>query len=170
MARTVIAAPAAQSDHNPNGDSLQMNASEQHAPSGTSFSEDFLRRSMRMTALLVLVGSLFALIYSGTWQALALLSGGAWSLVNLNFLKAGVRAVITLERRDRLAIAGLALIKFPTLYLTGYFLLSFSKFDVGYLLMGFSVFFAVLVLKSLGRALLHLDDGGAAARKQSALN
>lgn len=134
----------------------------------SSSSADFFRRSMRMTALLLIVGPLFALIYEGAWPALAILSGGAWSLVNLIFLSAVVRAIIIPGRRDTVAIAGLALIKFPALYITGYFLLSFSKFDAMYLLIGFSVFFAVIILKSLGRALLHLDDG--AAKEQSVLN
>lgn len=149
----------------------QMSDSERQATYISSQqSADFLRRSMRMTALLLIVGPLFALIYAGTWPALAILSGGAWSLVNLIFLSAMVRAIIIPGSRDIAAIAGLALIKFPALYITGYFLLTFSKFDAIYLLIGFSVFFVVVILKSLGRAMLHLDGDGVAAKKQSVLN
>lgn len=157
--------------YNPGAMLKQMSDSERQATYISSQpSADFFRRSMRMTALLLIVGPLFALIYAGAWPALAILSGGAWSLVNLIFLSAMVRAIIIPGSRDTAAIAGLALIKFPALYITGYFLLTFSKFDAIYLLIGFSVFFVVIVLKSLGRAMLHLDGGGVAGKKQSVLN
>lgn len=125
---------------------------------------------MRMTALLLLVGSLYVATFIDPWAALAFFSGGVWTLVNLIFLTATVQNVVRPDGPDKLAVIGLMLIKFPALYVAGYYLLSFEKFDTVYLLIGFSVFFAVLVLKSLGRALLKMEDNGAKVKRQSVLH
>ena len=90
----------------------------------TAFSADFLRRSLRMTAALTLLGSLWVLTYWGLWPALALLSGGAWGLVNILLIKRSVELLVTPGKVDRVAVWGMMLIKFPALYFAGYGLLS----------------------------------------------
>jgi hypothetical protein len=48
-------------------------------------------------------------------------------------------------------------LKFPLLYLVGYLLLKSSLFPVLSLVVGFTLIFAVIVLKALGRLLLSLE-------------
>ncbi|HSG99266.1 MAG TPA: hypothetical protein VLB27_04400 [candidate division Zixibacteria bacterium] len=136
----------------------------------TAFSADFLRRSLRMTAALTLLGSLWVLLYWGAWPALGFLSASVWGLVNILFLSATVRAVLRPDGVDKLQAAGLLLIKFPLLYLAGYFLISFERFEVLFLLAGMSVFFVVVVLKALGRAVTKLDENPSSVKNESVLN
>ena len=135
----------------------------------TAFSADFLRRSLRMTAALTLLGSLWVLTYWGLWPALALLSGGAWGLVNILLIKRSVELLVTPGKVDRVAVWGMMLIKFPALYFAGYGLLSFERFEVSYLLAGFSTFFVVVALKAIGRALLKMDDKPQVTKRESVL-
>ena len=56
-----------------------------------------------------------------------------------------------------LAVA-LLLVKFPLLYVSGYFLLKVPQFDALPLVAGFTTLFAIMILKALGRLFLALDD------------
>lgn len=118
---------------------------------------DFIGRTLRTTGLLLLVGSAFGLFYFGFYPTLSLLSGGVWSIVNLLFLSKLVRAAIKPGQIDTLTVAGFALIKFPLLYVSGYFLVQATFFDLRFLLVGFSLPLGVLALKAGARALLNLD-------------
>jgi hypothetical protein len=132
--------------------------------------EGFLRRSLRMTAALILLGSIYTLVYVGQWQAMAFLSAGVWGLVNMLFIKTTIEALIRPGKVDRFGVFGLLIIKFPVLYLSGYGLLSFDRFEAPYLLAGFSLFFAVVVLKAVGRALMNLDGQASEVKRESFLN
>lgn len=121
-------------------------------------SERFFERSLRMTALLTLVVSIGFALYLGVWPALAILSGSVWSIVNLLFVRMALVAILRPQGPDRLTLAGILLIKFPALYLAGYFLLSFPRFDSLLLGFGFSIFLIVVSLKAAGRALLKMDN------------
>ena len=120
--------------------------------------ERFFDRSLRMTALMTLLVSIAFALYQGVWPALAILSGSVWSIVNLMFLRMALVAILRPQGPDRLTAAGVLLIKFPALYLAGYFLLSFPKFDTLLLGFGFSIFLIVVSLKAAGRALLQMDN------------
>ncbi len=135
-----------------------------------ALTEGFLRRSMRMTAALIGLGSIYCLVYVGQWQALAFLSAGVWGLVNILFLKAIVEAALKTGKIDKITVYGLLLVKFPVLYYSGYGLLSFEYFDVKYLMAGFSLFFAVVVLKAMGRALMKIDSHPTGVERESFLN
>ncbi|MFQ5606777.1 MAG: hypothetical protein ACE5GA_02435 [Candidatus Zixiibacteriota bacterium] len=148
---------------------MNTTAISSFADSAPSDSATLLRRSLRMTAALLLLGSLYILVRIDAWDALAFLSAGAWSLVNMLFLSATVRATIKPGKVDFLAVAGLLLVKFPALYLAGYFLLSFDKFDTMYMFAGFSVFFAVLLLKTIGRAVMRIESPDSTANRESIL-
>ncbi len=123
-----------------------------------------------MTAALILLGSLYCLVYVGQWQALAFLSAGVWGLVNILFIKATIEAVLKPGKVDRIVVFGLLIIKFPILYFSGYGLLSFERFEAPYLLAGFSLFFAVVVLKAVGRALMKLDSQPNDVKRESFLS
>ncbi len=123
-----------------------------------------------MTAALILVGSIYSLVYVGQWQALAFLSAGVWGLVNMLFIKTTIEALIKPGKIDKIAVFGLLVIKFPVLYFSGYGLLSFERFEASYLLAGFSLFFAVVVLKAVGRALMGLDGQAPEVKRESFLS
>ncbi len=79
-------------------------------------------------------------------------------MVNLIFLSALVRSILRPEGADIFRAVGLLLIKFPLLYLSGYFLLKVSQFEAFHLLIGFTSLFGVIFLKVLGRLFLALDE------------
>ncbi len=135
-------------------------------------SENFLNRSLRMTAALLLLVLLFGWLYFGVWESLSIFSGGVWGVVNILFLRMAVLALLRSGGPDKLTVAGIALIKFPLLYYAGYCLLTFEKFTPGYIVAGFSIFFAVIVLKVIARAILKMDESpspSANVRRQSVL-
>lgn len=119
---------------------------------------EYISRTIRTFGAVLLVFFPFGLYYLGFYPALALLSGGVWGIVNLLLLSSLIKAVIRpggvlMERAIVLGI-----IKFPLLYLSAYALLKIEQFEVKWLLGGFSGLFAVMLLKSLGRILLGLDN------------
>ncbi len=119
---------------------------------------DFIDRTLKTTGLVLLAFLPFGIFYFGFYPTLAVFSGGVWGIINLIFLSSLVRTAIHPGEIDKLKVAGLALVKFPLLYVSGYFLLKVPQFEPLYLVMGFSVLLAVMVLKVLGRALLGLDE------------
>jgi len=124
----------------------------------TGFDLDFIHRTLKTTGVVLLIGFGFGAYYFGFWPALAFLSGGTWGMVNIFFITGLVRASIRPEGVDVMKTAGLAVVKFPLLYLAGYFLLKVPVFEPLHLLSGFSLLFAVMVLKVAARAILGLDE------------
>jgi hypothetical protein len=119
---------------------------------------DFISRTLRTSAIVLLIYLPFGLYYFGVYPTLAILSGAVWGFLNLIFLSHLVVTVIRPDKIDVKRAIGLGLIKFPLLYLSGFFLLSIKQFDPVHLLIGFSLFMAVMVLKILGRVILGLDN------------
>jgi len=129
----------------------------------------FVGRTIRTTGILLLIFLPFGFYYLGTWPTLAIFSGGVWGIINLIFLSAMVRAAVRPDGADTRRVASVGLIKFPLLYLAGYFLLKVPQFDALFLLIGFSSLIAIMVLKSLGRLLLGLDIGENGEHMQKAI-
>lgn len=119
---------------------------------------NLINRTLRTTGILLLIFLPFGVYYWGVYPSLAVLSGGVWSIINLMFLARLVRAAIRPDGIDRMTVAGLGLIKFPLLYVAGYFLLQVPVFTPIPLVIGFSVPLAVIALKMLSRALLGNDQ------------
>ncbi len=94
----------------------------------------------------------------GVWSTLAVLSGGIWGLVNLLFISRLIKTTITAESVQHGRAIGLALIKFPLLYFSGFCLLKITHFDPLYLVAGFTSILGIIALKVMGRAVLDLDD------------
>ncbi|MDD3731072.1 MAG: hypothetical protein PHU88_01710 [candidate division Zixibacteria bacterium] len=132
---------------------------------------DLISRTLRTSAVILLIFLPFGIYYFGVYPTLAILSGAVWGFVNLIFLAQLVTTVIRPDKIDIRRAVGLGLIKFPLLYGSGYFLLTVKEFDPVHLLIGFSLFLAVIVLKMLGRAILGLDnkDGKTNKNLQGAL-
>jgi len=118
----------------------------------------FIDRTLRTTALLVLLILAIGSLHFSFDDILAVVSGTIWSIINLYFLTLLIRAAIRPEGPDKLAVAALLFIKVPLLYLAGYFLLTVTIFKTEYLVIGFSLPLAVILLKILGRVLLGLDQ------------
>lgn len=118
----------------------------------------FIGRVLKTTGVLALLVLIFGWMYYSIFDVLAVFSGMIWGMVNLYFLALLVRATIRPEGPDKMTALGLLLIKFPLLYVAGYFLISVRQFDLKLLLIGFSSLFAVIILKVLGRVILGLDN------------
>ncbi len=119
---------------------------------------DFLNRTFRTTAALLLIFVPVGLYYLGFYQTLAILSGGIWGILNVLFITRLVQSTIRAEGAQTSRAVAFALIKFPALYAAGYFLLKVPQFNPIHLLIGFSLLLAVMVLKVLGRLYLGLDN------------
>jgi len=119
---------------------------------------DFVDHTLKTTGVVLLISLLPGAYYFGIFPTLAVFSGGGWGVVNFIFLSALVRAALRPDSVDKIKVAGLALIKFPLLYLSGYCLLKVEQFKPLHLLIGFSTLLAVIVLKVITRALLGLDE------------
>jgi len=119
---------------------------------------DFIYRSIKMTGALLLVVMLYGAYHFGFYPALALFSGGIWGMINLMLITALVKASIRPEGISGKKVAAIALIKFPLLYLSGYFLLKVSLFEPWLLLLGSITVLVVVVLKAAGRLMLGLDN------------
>ncbi|MDH4158591.1 MAG: hypothetical protein OEW00_15085 [candidate division Zixibacteria bacterium] len=119
---------------------------------------DFLDRTLRTTGVVLLIFLPVGLYYFGVYPTLAVFSGGVWGIVNFIFVSALIRTTIRPGGADKARAVALALVKFPLLYASGYFLLKVPQFEPLHLMVGFSSLFGVLVLKALGRLYLALDD------------
>lgn len=124
----------------------------------TTFSPDFIARTLKTTGVVLLLILAFGSMYFGFYDALALFSAGVWSMINLIFLSLLVRAAIRPDGVDKITVIGLAVLKFPLLYAALYFLIVTPIFRPIPLLLGFSSVLVVMVLKAVGRAVLHLDN------------
>ena len=121
---------------------------------------EFITRLIKTTAVIALIVALYLTVYVGGRTALGFLIGVVWSLVNLYFLRGLVKEVITpSDTRKDIAII-LGLIKFPVLYVIGYFVIASDYFSLYALLAGFSLIFPIALLKVLGRLYLKMDTLG----------
>jgi len=123
-----------------------------------NLSLDFVDRTIKTTGIVLLIVFIFGIYYFGVYNSLAIFSGGVWALINLIFLTILIKAAIKPGEIDKMKVAGLALVKFPLLYVSGYFLLKVEVFKVEHLVIGFSIPLAVIILKVISRALFGLDN------------
>jgi len=118
---------------------------------------ELIDRTLRTTAIVLSVFFPFGIYYLGLYPSLAVLSGGVWGMLNFIFITFLVKNTLVPEGANLVRVSIIALIKFPLLYLTGYFLLKIPHFEPLYLLAGFSGLLLIVILKVLGRALLGMD-------------
>ncbi len=106
---------------------------------------DFLQRSLIMTVLLAslfFLGSLFFDFRKG----IAFFVGALWGVVSLYFLKHLLQSLVYHQRAKSLF---LVTIKWPLLYVLGYWLLRTTFFSTLYLLLGSSMIFGVLLIQGI---------------------
>ncbi len=124
----------------------------------TKFDIGFIDRTIRTSGMVLLIAFVFGMYSFGFWHVLAFFSGGVWGIVNMIFLKNLIQEVFTAGDINTSAVAVTALVKFPLLFVAGYFLITVEMFDIKILVAGFSLILVVMVLKALGRLLLGLDS------------
>ena len=122
------------------------------------FDLDFIDRTLRTAGLVMLLCLVFGMYYYGFWNALSFFTGGIWGIVNLLLLKRFVKEAFNPDGIDTVAVILIALVKFPLLYISGYFLMTVEMFDIKLLVYGFSAVLGVMLLKALGRLFLGLDS------------
>jgi hypothetical protein len=115
---------------------------------------EFIDRAIRTTGVVLLIFFPFGLYYMGFYPSLAVFSGGIWGILNFMLITGLVKAAIRFEGAHTPRVIVLALVKFPLLYVSGYFLLKISYFQPLHLLIGFSSILAIVVLKAVGRLLV----------------
>lgn len=115
---------------------------------------EFIVRVQKMTAGLSLLAALFVCVYVSPQKAGALLAGAAWAVANIALLRRVMAAWLRPEGARRLELALLLAVKFPALYAAGFALLAWVRIDPVWAVAGFTMLFAVLLLKALGRALV----------------
>lgn len=116
------------------------------------FNLDFIDRTLRTTAVILLISLVFGMYYFGLWDTLAFFSGGIFGMVNMMLLKKFVQEAFRPEKIDTVSVVMTALVKFPLLYVSGYFLLTIEQFSVYPIVYGFSLVLAICV-KSIGESI-----------------
>lgn len=119
---------------------------------------EFIDRTLKTTGVVLLVFLPFGVYYIGIWPALAVFSGGVWGMVNMIFISALVRAAIRPEKVDKRKVLGIAIFKFPLLYLSGYALARVPQFHPLFLLYGFSSLMLIIILKAIGGSIWRVSD------------
>jgi len=123
-----------------------------------SIDTDLLWRVRKTSVVLGLVMAIPVAFYIGWLPGVAFVAGVAWSLANLAAIHSIVSRVLTTGRRDRRAIVVAVAIKFPVLYAAGFAMLVLLKLPVAWWMAGFAWPFFVVVMKSVGRIYLRLDE------------
>jgi hypothetical protein len=118
----------------------------------------FIARTLKTMCLVLIVFFPFGIYYLGFFKSLAILSGGIWGILNLIFISMLVRFTLHPGGPDAGRAIAVALIKFPLLYLGGYFLLKVPQFEPLLLMIGFSGLLGVIILKLLGRLFTGMDS------------
>jgi len=116
---------------------------------------EFINRVIKITLILAAVILVLVSFYYGVAYGLAIFAGSVWGCLNLYFLKQLVQNWLTLGPRDYLKIWTILGLKFPILYAAGFGLLKIKYLPPLNLLLGFSLIFAVIFLKGLGRVFLE---------------
>jgi len=95
---------------------------------------DTLKKSIKLTVILVLVTALVLALTEKSRFALGLVVSSAWSIINFVLLIKILEIAILHRNKEKLAF--ILLIKFPFLYLIGFFILTSKFFPAYSLLLG----------------------------------
>ena len=90
---------------------------------------DFISRTLKTTGYLILIFLPFGIYYLGVYPTLAIFSGCVWGIVNILFITRLVKVTIRPGGVDSFHAIAWGILKFPLLYLAGYFLLKVTYFE-----------------------------------------
>lgn len=99
---------------------------------------------IKPTVYLMMTGALALLLSHKTMWAFGLLVGATWSMANLLFTVNILK--ISVLQKDPAKLSALILLKFPALYLIGFFIISSKLFPAASLLTGLT---AVLLIAGI---------------------
>ena len=105
---------------------------------------------IKTSLILAVLIFLFVTFYYRFDYASGIFVGCGWGCSNLYLLANLITQATNPGGVDRKRVVLLVLVKFPLLYLSGYILLKLKYFPVTSLLAGFTIIFAVILLKALG--------------------
>lgn len=114
---------------------------------------EFIGRVIKTSLVVAAFILIFGAVYYDWNYSLGIAIGLVFNCVNLWFVKGLIEQTVTLRERKPLPILVLSAIKFPVLYLIGYLILKVDIVPVTSLLVGFTLLFAIVVLKVIGRQL-----------------
>jgi len=116
---------------------------------GLEFIGRVIKTSLVVSAFILIFGA----VYYDWNYSLGITIGLVFNCVNLWFVKGMIEQTVTLRERNPVKIFLVSAIKFPVLYLIGYLILKADFVPVTSLLVGFTLLFAIIVLKVIGRQL-----------------
>lgn len=117
----------------------------------------FLNRIFRSSMILSFGLGVVAAFYFGWRIGLDFTVAALWGSLSLKFLQMFVVEASRPEGVRPASLVVATLLKFPILYGSGALYMVFAKPEGGAILAGFSLVFAVIVLKFLGRALIDSE-------------
>jgi hypothetical protein len=125
--------------------------------SANDVNHGFLNRIFRTSMILSFFLGVVAAFYFGWRVGLDFTVAAVWGTLSLKFLQLFILEASRPEgiRMERLILA--AVLKFPILYGSGILYMVLTKPRGGAILAGFSLVLVVIVLKSLGRALIDSE-------------
>lgn len=103
--------------------------------------EETLKKSLKLTAVLVLTACVILILCGRPLWAAGFLIGNIWSVANLLFTAGFFKAAFSKKNKTKLVL--ILMVKFPVLYLTGFLLLVSRVFPVSSLLSGLIPFVAI---------------------------
>jgi len=121
---------------------------------------EFIHRVIKTSLILAVLIFLSVTFYHRFDYAAGIFIGCGWGCLNLYLLTNLITQATNPSRIDKKRIVLLILVKFPLLYLSGYFLLRLKYFPVTSLLVGFTLIFGVILLKALGRMIIPATEKG----------
>ena len=111
---------------------------------------EFVNRVMIYTIILGIIAMAAAGAQYGLPAGLGVLAGAAWGTINLYLIKRLIESLMLPTAKNYFNIAVLFGIKFPILYLLGFALFKINYLPPASILLGFSLFFLVIILKGCG--------------------
>lgn len=112
---------------------------------------EFLDRTIKSTLILAALFCFALSIALGLMDGFGFFIGALWSCINLLCIKHFFESLVGAEKKNHLKTIAILSIKFPLLYLIGYYLLTSNYFPLLYTLLGSSLIFAVILIFALKR-------------------
>ncbi|WP_042281314.1 hypothetical protein [Candidatus Protochlamydia sp. R18] len=116
---------------------------------------NFIFRLIKMTLFLAILASLFVYCYIDLSTSLGILSGACWACLNIYFLKMLLEEYLKLTSLNVLKFYTWIGIKFPLIYLTGYWLIKTQFFSVISLMSGFSLLFIAIFILGIAKIIFE---------------
>lgn len=110
---------------------------------------EFIEDVIKATLAVSFIAGAFLSFFIDLPSGLGVLAGAVWSCANLFFIKALLQSFIGVRNKNKITIGSILLIKFPLLYLIGYWLLNSNYLPAESLLIGFSLILLVVFAKIL---------------------